>query len=184
MKRAVRIYGALGKKYGRRFDLEVASTTEAVRLLAVQIPGLKDDICKGVYRVTIGKSPREGIFLDETTLNLRVPVGDIHIVPVVRGGKSQGIGKLIVGTLLVAASFFVPVGGSILASIGLSMALTGVSSLLSANKKKEKQKKSYMDSGQQTGGQGGCVPLVVGRFMVTPMIISAGVSVADSNGLV
>lgn len=185
MMRTVHIYGSIGKKFGRKYRLMVDSVTEAVRLLCVQIPGLREAIEAGRFKISIGEARGKGILLDNDSVGVGLPAGDIHIAPVVQGGKSGGgIGKIIIGTLLVAASFFVPVGGTILMSLGLSIGLAGVSQLLSPNKKSEKAKRSYMDSGQQTGGQGNCVPITVGRFMTTPLVISAGVSVADSNGLV
>lgn len=182
MLRKIRLYGALGAKYGREFKISAFSVVEGVRLVAAQIPGLYDAIREGRFHVTVGDHRRRGVHMDEGTIEASLPAGDIHITPALRGGKTGGLGKILVGTLLVAASFFVPVGGTFLASVGLSMALAGVSSLLAGQKKAQKQKRSYMDSGQQTSDQGGCVPIVIGRFMATPKIISAGVTVNDSNG--
>lgn len=186
MMRTVKLYGSLGQEFGQSFRLDVRSLAEAVQALGCQIPGFRQAIEAGRFRVTCGPSQRRGLGLGPDLISFGLPSGDIHVVPVVRGaGRGGGLGKIIAGTLLVAASFFVPVGGSILLSLGAGLALSGASTLLAPKQKNQPNKRSYMfDGSTDSDVEGGCVPVIVGRCMVTGKPISAGVTTSDSNGLV
>ncbi|MFW2044483.1 tail assembly protein, partial [Acinetobacter sp. ULE_I053] len=41
MLKTIKLYGVLGKKFGKEFKLAVESTREAVRALSVQVPGFE-----------------------------------------------------------------------------------------------------------------------------------------------
>lgn len=186
MMRTVHLYGSMAEQFGPSFRLDVKSLAEAALALGVQLPGFRQAIEQGRFRVTCGPSRSRGLGLDKDLISFGLPAGDLHITPVVRGaGRGGGIGKIIVGVLIAAVSFFVPVGGSFLLSLGAGLALSGASTLLAPKKKNEKQKRSYMiDDGGDNEVEGGCVPIAVGRCMVTGRPISAGVTTSDSNGLV
>ncbi|ACL58438.1 tail assembly protein [Methylobacterium nodulans] len=186
MMRTVRLYGSLAERFGASFRLDVRSLAEACRALGAQLPGFRQAIEDGRFRVVCGKSRRSkrALHLDKDLITFGLPEGDLHIVPVIRARKSgMSVGKIIVGTLIAVASFWIP-GGQFLLGLGISLALQGVSSLLSPKKKTEKQKKSYMFQGaDNVSEQGIPVPLIYGRAMVNPITISAGVTTANSNGL-
>lgn len=185
MMRTVNLYGSMAEQFGRSFRLDVRSLSEAVRALSVQVPGFRKAVEDGLFRVTCGKSRVKGLGLNETLVDFGLPAGDLHVTPVVAGSKNGGIGKIIAGTLLIAASFFVPVGGSILLSLGAGLALSGASTLLAPKKKTQPTKRSYMfDGSTDSDVEGGCVPVIVGRCMVTGKPVSAGVTTSDSNGLI
>ncbi|GEP11113.1 tail assembly protein [Methylobacterium gnaphalii] len=182
--RTVHLYGSMAERFGASFRLEVRSLAEAAQALGCQIPGFRKAIEDGRFRVTCGPTRTRGLRLDESLITFGLPAGDIHIVPVVRGAKNGGLGKIIVGTLIAAATWWA--GGPAWAiSLGASVALTGASQLLAPKKKAEKEKKSFMfDGADNTAQQGGCVPLIIGTCMVNPVTISAGVTSSDSNGIV
>lgn len=183
--RTIYLYGSMAEQFGPSFRLDVRSLAEAARALGCQIPGFRKAIEEGRFRVTCGASRSKGLRLDKDLITFGLPAGDLHIVPVVRGAKNGGIGKIIIGTLIAAASFWVPFGGTFLASLGVSIALTGASQLLSPKKKNEPTKKSFMfDGADNTAEQGGGVPVIIGTCMVNPVTVSAGVTTSDSNGLV
>ena len=182
--RTVHLYGSMAEQFGSSFRLDVRSLAEAARALGCQIPGFRRAIEEGRFRVTCGPSRSKGLRLDKDLITFGLPAGDLHIVPVVRGAKSGGIGKIIAGTLIAAASFWVP-GGGFLIGLAASVALTGASQLLSPKKKNEPTKKSFMFNGaDNTAEQGGGVPVIIGTCMVNPVTVSAGVTTSDSNGLV
>lgn len=182
--RTVYLYGSMAEHFGASFRLDVRSLAEAAHALGCQIPGFRKAIEDGRFRVTCGASRSRGLRLDKDLITFGLPAGDLHIVPVVRGAKNGGIGKIIIGTLIAAATWWAG-GPAWLISIGASMALTGASQLLSPKKKNEPTKKSFMfDGADNTAEQGGGVPLIIGTCMVNPVTVSAGVTTSDSNGLV
>ncbi|ACL61030.1 tail assembly protein [Methylobacterium nodulans] len=186
MMRTVRLYGALAAKFGACFRLDVRSLAEACRALGAQLPGFRQAIEEGRFRVVCGKSLRAkaALHLDKDLITFGLPAGDLHIVPVIRARKSgMSIGKIIVGTLIAVATWWMG-GPAWLIGMGAMLALQGVSSLLSPKKKKEKEKKSYMFQGaDNVSEQGIPVPLIYGRCMANPITISAGVTTANTNGL-
>lgn len=185
MLRTVHLYGGMAEAFGPSFRLAVRSLAEAVRALGCQLPGFRQAIEQGRFRVTCGPSRRRGLRLDNGLIGFGLPEGDLHIVPVARGagGKGGSVGKIIIGTLMAVASFWVP-GGAFLMSAGVSLALTGASNLLAPKKKAEPTRKSYMFTGADgTSEQGGGVPLIIGTCMISPITVSAGVTTSDSNGL-
>ena len=183
--RTIRLYGSLAQEFGSEFRLDVRSISEACHALGVQLPGFRCAITEGRFRITLGKSPQRGWKLDESLITFGLPAGDLHIVPVVRGrgGRGASLGKILVGTVIAAATWWMGGPGWVI-GIGASIALQGVSSLLTPKKKNEQQRRSYMFNGaDNTINEGDCVPLIIGRCMVNPKTISAGVTTSDSNGL-
>jgi predicted phage tail protein len=198
MLRKIKLYGQLAKFIGRRvLEADVATAAEAVRMLVANFPGLEQHMAEQHYRVTVGTYD---LGLDE----IHDPAGqqDIKIVPVVVGAGGAGA-KIAIGVALIALSFAIPglafgavlagqiasgvgnailVAGKIIGVIGASLALGGVSELLSPVPKipqgpdtADDPRKTYNFSGiQQTSRQGVPVPCVYGLTLVGSVVISAG----------
>jgi predicted phage tail protein len=198
MLRKIKLYGQLAKFIGRRvLEADVATAAEAVRMLVANFPGLEQHMAEQHYRVTVGTYD---LGLDE----IHDPAGqqDIKIMPVVVGAGG-GVGKIVAGIALIALSFAIPglafgavlagqiasgvgnailVAGKIIGVIGASLALGGVSELLSPVPKipqgpdtADDPRKTYNFSGiQQTSRQGVPVPCVYGLTLVGSVVISAG----------
>ena len=104
--RTVRLYGWLGRAFGREHRLAVASPAEAVRALCALLPGfekaLADSDERGVRFACF--AGRRNLAEDE----LGLPVGDdaIRIAPVLAGAKSGGLFQTILGAVLLAAATF------------------------------------------------------------------------------
>src|SRR4051812_3079865 len=93
--RTVRLYGALGKKFGTEFKLAVRSPAEAIRLLEANFPDeFTGHIRKGFYRVTVGDK-ETGMHCNLNMVQFNFPKGDIHIMQVPAGRKSGSSGKAI-----------------------------------------------------------------------------------------
>jgi predicted phage tail protein len=197
MLRKIKLYGSLAKFIGKRvLEADVATAAEAVRMLVANFPALEQHMADQYYRVTVGTYD---LALDE----IHDPAGqqDIKIMPVVAGAGAAG--KIAIGVALIALSFAIPglafgavlagqiasglgnvilVAGKIIGAIGASLALGGVSQLLTPVPKipqgpdtDNDPRKTYNFSGiQQTSRQGVPVPAVYGLTLVGSVVISAG----------
>jgi predicted phage tail protein len=194
MIRTVYLYGNLGERFGRKHKLKVSSVGEAVRALCANFPGfdkhLIDSAENGVgYKLAYGKE-----FI-ETPNDLHNPIGSkktIKIIPVITGSGS-GLARAIIGTVLVAASFFFPpaaaIGGVLLANvafgIGLSLALGGVTQLLTkapaADMGPEDRPSYYFNGPVNLTNQGNAIPIGYGRLIIGSQVISAGLSAEEAE---
>lgn len=187
--REVRLYGALGKQFGRIHRLAVESAAEAVRALCAVLDGFEAYLCSkrsaAGYRVWAGPhNLAEG--------DLPKPTGArevIRIVPVVAGAKRQGLGQVLAGAALVVAGALLtptfPMLGPAAVKIGFGMAIGGVIQMLSPQHKVNREEspkgvQSYSFGGAiNTDEEGGCVPLLYGRLLVGSLVISGGIRTAD-----
>lgn len=204
MLKRVHLYGEMAERFGPQFELEVGSLKDVVRALGAQLDGFRDYIVQGHFRVVAGKSLDNGIQLGIEQAEFNTGRRDFHIVPVVKGAKRGGIGKIIAGVLLAVVAWWVApalipagfMGGagsltiagfspSTIAMFGVSLALAGSSQLLTPKQKKQvstspEEKPSFVFNGAvNTTEQGGCVPLIYGRTMVGSAVISAGLTTDD-----
>lgn len=199
--RTVHLYGRL-KKYAKSIDLDVATAGEAVRALAVNFPGILDDIKDGSWRIVRGHKDKGMDLGEEDIAMMKLGNADLHFIPAVAGrksGRSSGALKAVLGVALIAVSFgtapFLGTAimggalggatwGSALGMVGLSLALTGISSMLVPESVTQGQgqgdeRNSFIMSGP-TGavGQGNPVPLVYGGpIIVGSVMISGGIDI-------
>lgn len=188
MIRTVKLYGHLRDRFGASFHLDVATPGEAIRALCSQLRGFKQHIlghAEPGYRVLLGDC---ALGVDE----LHAPCGgsDISIVPVMAGAGDDPLTNILVGGLLILASFYVPVDYAWLANgmagVGYGMALGGVSQLLAKappiaplpGDRGPADTPTYAFGGpHMTIGQGNPVPLVFGGpIRVGGALISMGSS--------
>lgn len=189
--RNVRIYGALGTKFGRLFRLAVSSPAEAIRALCAQIPGFERELMsskdRGVgYAVFVGKRN-----IGEDQLNWKGGVEDIRIAPMLMGAKKGGIFQIIVGVVLVivgmvATAWGFGAIGVPLTNMGYAMIIGGVIQLLMPSPKgpgdldKPENRPNYAFNGPiNTQAQGNPVPVLYGELIVGSAVISAQINVKD-----
>lgn len=197
--RSIRLYGRLAKFLGRRqFKAEVANAAEAVRFLLANFPQLQEHMADQHYKVQVGQREIEGNELHEPSSQGE----DICLIPVIVGAGATG--RIIAGVALLALSFALPgaqlgllgfgqIGLTALAvpvaSIGLGLAIGGVSQLLSpvpttptGSDSQDDPRKSYSFSGvQNVSRQGVPVPIVYGETLVGSVVVSAGIDFDDSS---
>lgn len=188
----VYLYGHLAKAYGKRHELAVKSPAEAIRAFSANYKDFRQKVIDGGgYRVLAGKEDRAD--------NIHLPTSkSIKIIPVVQG--SGGLGKIVLGAALIAASFYLPgttflsassafsfSASAIASSIGWSLVLGGVSQLLfsppsakGSDSERPENRPSYNFNGAvNTTGQGNPVGLAYGRLRVGSQLISAGTETAN-----
>ncbi|ELY6154413.1 tail assembly protein [Cronobacter sakazakii] len=191
----VRLYGALGARFGREHRLVIASPAEACRALSVIIPGFEQYMqtahLRGLrFAVFRGK---KNIGQDELKHNSGEE--DIRIAPVIAGSKRGGVLQTILGAVLVVGALALgPVGigaiaGSTAMSIGLmggSMMIGGVVQMLSpqpgglASRQDPDNAPSYAFGGPvNTTAMGNPVGLLYGEREIGGAIVSAGIYTND-----
>ncbi|EGT4281015.1 tail assembly protein [Cronobacter malonaticus] len=193
--KTVRLYGALGARFGRVHRLVIASPAEACRALSVILPGFEQYMqtahLRGLrFAVFKGK---KNIGQDELKHNSGEE--DIRIAPVIAGSKRGGVLQTILGAVLVVGALALgPVGigaiaGSTAMSIGLmggSMMIGGVVQMLSpqpgglASRQDPDNAPSYAFGGPvNTTAMGNPVGLLYGEREIGGAIVSAGIYTND-----
>lgn len=189
--RTIRLFGHLGKKFGKVHHYVITSPAEAVRAMSCTIPGFREYVgvehAKSGFRVLVGG---EAVGAEQ----LRDLSGgqEIRIVPVVRGAKSA-LGQIIIGAVLIAisggfgAALMIGGGGwlaGVGVSMGISMVLGGVAGLLASppdplsyGADNSERPSSYLFGGaEQAMTAGGPVSVLYGRLEVPLTLISGGIT--------
>ena len=185
--REVRLYGALGREFGRVFRLAVGTPAEAVRALCAVLPGFEKAFLgrdgRQAYHVFVG---RGGLRRDLAEAELAEPIGQtdpIRIVPVVAGSKKGGVLQTILGVVLVAVGAYF--GNTPLIQLGVGLIVGGVIQLISPQNKGKDAKgdsnlPSYVFDGPiNNTEQGGPVPVCYGRALVGSVVVSQGITTED-----
>jgi predicted phage tail protein len=194
----IRLYGALGEKFGRIHRFAVDSPQEAIKALCVNFPELQKFLLESKERgltFAVFEGKRN---LAKDDLSFPSNGADIRIAPVVIGSKKAGVFQTILGAVLVVVGVVVGVlagwtgvGGfaaSGLISSGVGMMLGGVMQMLSpmqgglASRQDPDNKPSYAFGGPvNTIAQGNPVSIDYGRPRIGGAIISAGIYAEDQQ---
>lgn len=193
----IRLYGALGKEFGTRHRFDIASTNEAIEALAANFPRFLAAIRHGFYRVIVGKTTRNGVELDEAMLpGFKLGQQALHIVPVAKGRKRGGLGKIVAGIALIGLSMMTggAVGalmatgfaggtvGTMVGSVGMGMMVAGVSSMLAPEIDGTEHKQSFTMTGpQSTAREGGIVPIAYGTVWTGGVLINGAISIRGND---
>lgn len=197
--REVRLYGHLGRLFGRLHRLSVRTPAEAVQALCAVLPGFdraflgRDGMAQ--YHVFVGRGARRNsIAQDEAD----EPVGalqPIRLVPVVAGCKKGGLFNILLGAALFfgapyLAGAFGVFGSSSLAyaaagalgMVGKALILGGISELISPQPQSSPGNSGATEASAGFNGpanqvaQGGPIPLGFGRYICGSVVVSQGLS--------
>jgi predicted phage tail protein len=176
--KTIKLYGHLGKKFGKSFQLAVSSPAEAIKALSINIKGFREYLTKH-------SNPGYHIFTDkrdlaEDELNYNVSSDIIKIVPVTVG--SGGFFKVIIGVVLIVVGTIFEQPWMV--NMGYTMTISGVAEVLFApptpksyNAEKPENSPSYIFNGPvNTISQGNPVSLCYGKVRVGSQVISAGLT--------
>jgi len=189
--KTILLYGALGKKFGKKHMFDVKDPSEAIRALSAVIKGFKKHMIEDRetgYNVFVGSND---LYIDE----IMYPTSDkevIRIVPAMSGSGNKV--KIVVGVILIAlASYYggpqtgAEVGSAFFSwgtvtQIGIVLVLTGVAGLIFEQKIEENEladdNPNYVFDGVvNTTRQGNPVPVGYGTLRVGSQVISAGLSI-------
>lgn len=187
--RTVRLYGVLGARFGREFQLAVGSAREAAFALSIMLPGFRQFMeqakSKGMeFAVFVGKTNLRRDQIDD-------PPGDddIRIAPVLVGSKRAGLLQTVLGIVLIVVGAYTGFQPAI--QLGVSMVIGGVVQMLSPQPKglgaqdAVENRPSYSMNGTvNTQAQGNPVPVAYGGhdtlgMMVGSAVISGGIMAED-----
>lgn len=189
MLKTIKLYGVLGKKFGKEFKLAVESTREAVKALSVQVPGFEQ------FMLTAHEQGLEfAVFQDEqnigeTELDMNTSAKVIKVVPKVKG--AGGLFQTILGAILIVGGIFtggLSTGlGVALIGAGVGMAVGGIAMMLmpkvdtlqDQNQDGNKANKGF-GGAVTTVAQGNPVPILYGQREVGGFIVNAGQFAVDT----
>ena len=198
----VSLLGELGRKFGRKYSFMATSPKDVFSALCNQLEGIKEYM-SNAHENGIGFRLVDGDPEGMDYANLFLGCRKLVIAPIVSGGGT--IGRILVGVALVALAFVsfgsstifagflaanaaagtaagFSIGSGILFSLGTSLVLTGVASLLTppvSNPKSDTDKKDsfLFDRAAELTTQGNPVPLLYGRFLAaSPLIVSSAIT--------
>lgn len=184
MLKTIKLYGILAKKFGKQFKLDVANTREAIRALSIQLPGFEKFMLHAHEQGLAFAVFQDKQNISETELDMSTEATVIKIVPRVIGAGGDGVFSMILGAVLIAASFL-PVVGQVLApallGADIGMLVGGVTQMLMP--KVNNQQDQNQDGNKANHGFGGAVTTVAqgnpvavlrGRREIGGFIVSAG----------
>ena len=196
----IKVYGRLARFLGERiFEAEISSPTDAFKFLLANFPSLESHMMEQNYCVKVGDYE-----INDTELDIPTGSQEIKIVPVIMGAR-KGFGRFLLGVALIGAAIVLPgaapalglggftagsAGASLLAvttaNVGLYLALTGVSQMISPTEElggASDDPSSFTFSGiQNTIRAGVAIPVVYGEIFTGSIVVSGGIDTDDYSG--
>ena len=203
MLRKVKLYGQLAEFVGHKeFEVKVDNVAQAVSFLIHNFEGLEAYMSPKYYQVKVGND-------DIGTDELAYPIGqqDIHFVPVIAGAGRGGLGKILLGALLITGAVMAGGGfgalkmfggeglvfgkglggvlGNMAMNLGVGLTIMGVSEMLfplpepqKFNSEEDPQLSFSFSGVQNTSRAGTPVPIVYGEIFTGSVVISGAI---DTN---
>ena len=201
MLRKVKLYGELAKFVGHKeFEVQVDTVGKAVSFLIHNFPGIESYMSPKYYQVKVGNYA-----IDRNEIGYPVGKEDIHFIPMI-SGAGRGVGKLLLGAVLIGIAIAAPGAGfafgskgvgfiatgaapnalmAAIGNIGIGLTLMGVSEMLfplpepqKFNSEEDPQLSFNFSGVQNTSRAGTPVPIVYGEIITGSVVISAAI---DTN---
>lgn len=190
MLKTIKLYGVLGKKFGKEFKLAVESTREAVKALSAQVPGFEQFMLNAHEQGLAFAIFQDDENISEDQIDFDTGANVIKIVPKVMGaGGDSGVFQLVLGAILIAASFIPGIGQAAqvaLIGAGAGMAVGGIVQMLMPKADTQDQNQDGNRSNFGFGGavttiaQGNPIPILYGQREVGGFIVNAGQFAVDT----
>jgi predicted phage tail protein len=191
MLKTIKLYGVLGKKFGKEFKLAVESTREAIRALSVQVPGFEQFMLTAHEHGLSFAVFQDDENISEDQIDFETGAKVIKIVPKVIGaGGNGGVLQLVLGAVLIVAGFWT--GGATsnlgiaLIGAGAGMVVGGIAQMLTPKVDAQDQNQDGNRANKGFGGavttisQGNPVPILYGQREVGGFIVNAGQFAVDT----
>lgn len=191
MLKTIKLYGVLGKKFGKEFKLAVESTREAVKALSVQVPGFEQFMLNAHEQGLAFAIFQDNENISEDQIDFDTGANVIKIVPKVMGaGGNGGVLQLVLGAVLIVAGFWT---GGVTSNLGVAligagagMVVGGIAQMLTPKADAQDQNQDGNRANKSFGGavttiaQGNPVPILYGQREVGGFIVNAGQFAVDT----
>lgn len=192
MLKTIKLYGVLGKKFGREFHLAVESTREAVKALSVQVPGFEQFMLTAHEQGLAFAVFQDDENISEDQIDFETGAKVIKIVPKVIGAGGNGVLQTILGAVMVVVGvvmLYIPGAQPFAASVigaGIGMMIGGIAQMMMPKMDEGDQNQDGNRANKGFGGavttiaQGNPVPILYGQREVGGFIVNAGQFAVDT----
>lgn len=184
MLKTIKLYGVLGKKFGKEFRLAVESTREAVKALSVQVPGFEQFMLTAHEQGLTFAVFQDDENISEDQIDFETGAKVIKIVPKVIGAGGNGILQTILGAVMVVVGVITQQYWAV--GMGVGMMIGGIAQMLAPKVDTEDQNQDGNRANKGFGGavttiaQGNPVPILYGQREVGGFIVNAGQFAVDT----
>ena len=192
MLKTIKLYGVLGKKFGKEFHLAVESTREAVKALSVQVPGFEQFMLTAHEQGLAFAVFQDDENISEDQIDFETGAKVIKIVPKVIGAGGNGVLQTILGAVMVVVGvvmLYIPGAQPFAASVigaGIGMMVGGIAQMMMPKMDEGDQNQDGNKANKGFGGavttiaQGNPVPILYGQREVGGFIVNAGQFAVDT----
>lgn len=192
MLKTIKLYGVLGRKFGKEFHLAVESTREAVKALSVQVPGFEQFMLTAHEQGIAFAVFQDDENISEDQIDFETGAKVIKIVPKVIGAGGNGVLQTILGAVMVVVGvvmLYIPGAQPFAASVigaGIGMMVGGIAQMMMPKMDEGDQNQDGNRANNGFGGavttiaQGNPVPILYGQREVGGFIINAGQFAVDT----
>ena len=184
MLKTIKLYGVLGKKFGKEFHLAVESTREAVKALSVQVPGFEQFMLTAHEQGLAFAVFQDDENISEDQIDFETGAKVIKIVPKVIGAGGNGILQTILGAVMIVVGVITQQYWAV--GMGVGMMIGGIAQMLAPKVDTEDQNQGGNKANKGFGGavttiaQGNPVPILYGQREVGGFIVNAGQFAVDT----
>ena len=184
MLKTIKLYGVLGKKFGKEFHLAVESTREAVKALSVQVPGFEQFMLTAHEQGLAFAVFQDDENISEDQIDFETGAKVIKIVPKVIGAGGSGILQTILGAVMIVVGVITQQYWAV--GMGVGMMIGGIAQMLAPKVDTEDQNQDGNKANKGFGGavttiaQGNPVPILYGQREVGGFIVNAGQFAVDT----
>ena len=184
MLKTIKLYGVLGKKFGKEFHLAVESTREAVKALSVQVPGFEQFMLTAHEQGLTFVVFQDDENISEDQIDFETGAKVIKIVPKVIGAGGNGILQTILGAVMIVVGVITQQYWAV--GMGVGMMVGGIAQMMMPKMDEGDQNQDGNRANKGFGGavttiaQGNPVPILYGQREVGGFIVNAGQFAVDT----
>lgn len=184
MLKTIKLYGVLGKKFGKEFHLAVESTREAVKALSVQVPGFEQFMLTAHEQGLAFAVFQDDENISEEQIDFETGAKVIKIVPKVIGAGGNGILQTILGAVMIVVGVITQQYWAV--GMGVGMMVGGIAQMMMPKMDEGDQNQDGNRANKGFGGavttiaQGNPVPILYGQREVGGFIVNAGQFAVDT----